>query len=63
MWSVTGKCCQTGPAKDDMLDQELSEEANNRETARGVRSFMGWHRYFDSSSSSQDNNPFAGSQA
>ena len=52
------------PAKDDKPDQEFSEEANYRDTMRGVRSFMGWHQIpdFDSSSSSLDNNPFASSQ-
>ena len=29
------------PVKEDELDQEHSEEANYRETMRGVRSFMG----------------------
>ena len=33
------------PAKDDELDQKLSEEANYRETMRGVRSLMGCTRY------------------
>ena len=49
--------------KEDELDQEHSEEANYRETMRGVRFFMGWHQIpdFDSSSSSMDNNPFASS--
>ena len=51
------------PTKDDELDQELSEEVNYRETMRRVRSFMGWHQIpdFDSSSSSLDDNSFAGS--
>ena len=51
------------PDKDDSGDQELSEEASYRETIRGVRSFMGWHKIleFDSVSSSDDN-PFAGPQ-
>ena len=50
------------PDRDDSGDQELSEEASYRETIRGVRSFMGWHKSpeFDSVSSSDDN-PFAGS--
>ena len=30
--------------RDESADQELSEEANYRETIRGVRSFMGWHK-------------------
>ena len=59
MWPVT-----RDPTRDDKLDQVLSEEANYRETMRGVCSFIGWHQIpdFDSSSSSQGNNPFAGSQ-
>ena len=51
------------PDKEDSGDQELSEEASYRETIRGVRSFMAWHKIpeFDSVSSSDDN-PFADSQ-
>ena len=49
------------PAKDNGLDQEFSEEANYRETMRGVRSFMSWHQIPDFDSSSLDDNPFAGS--
>ena len=51
------------PPKDDELDQEFSEEANYRETMRGVHSFIGWYQIpdFDSLSSSLDDNPFAGS--
>ena len=51
------------PDKEDSSDQELSEEASYRETIRGVRSFMGWHKIpeFDSVSSSDDN-PFASSR-
>ena len=47
---------------EDAADQDLSEEANYRETIRGVRSFLGWHQKpdFDSASSSLDDNPFAG---
>ena len=30
--------------RDKSADQELSEEASYRETIRGVRSFMGWHK-------------------
>ena len=46
-------------------DQELSAEQTNRETLRGVRSFMGWDQVpeFDSSSSVQDDNPFAGTKS
>ena len=49
--------------RDESTDQELSEEASYRETMRGVRSFMGWHKVpeFESVSSSDDN-PFAGSR-
>ena len=32
------------PDKDDSGDQELSEEASYRDTIRGVRLFMGWHK-------------------
>ena len=44
---------------------DLSEDANYRETIRGVRSFMGWHQIpdYDSTSSSLDDNPFAGTRA
>ena len=50
---------------EDSTDQDLSEEANYRETIRGVRSFMGWHQIpdFDSASSSLDDDPFARSRA
>ena len=53
-----------GELAEDSTDQDLSEEANYRETIRGVRSFMGWHQIsdFDSASSSLDDNPFAGSR-
>ena len=52
-----------GELPEDAADQDLSEDANYRETIRGVRSFMGWHQIpdFDSASSSLDDNPFAGS--
>ena len=52
------------PDKDDSGDQELFEEASYRETIRGVRSFMGWHKIpeFDSVSSTDDN-PFAGPES
>ena len=55
------------PARDltraESTEQELSEEASYRETIRGMRSFMGWHKVpeFESVSSS-DINPFAGSR-
>ena len=41
-------------------DQDLSEDANYRETIRGVRSFMGWHHIpdYDNSAASMDDNPF-----
>ena len=46
------------------MDQELTAEQNYRETLRGVRSFMAWNDIseFDSSSGSQDDNPFTGSK-
>ena len=51
------------PGEED-LDQKWSEEAKNRETMRGVWSFMGWHPVldFDTSSSSLNGNPFAASR-
>ena len=54
---------QTENSPGTSLDQELSEEASYRETIRGVRSFMGWHKVpeFESVSSSGDN-PFANSR-
>ena len=53
-----------GDVPEDATDQDLSEDANYRETIRGVRSFMGWHQIpdYDHSSSSLDDNPFAGSR-
>ena len=56
-------------AQGDLLeaatDQDLSEDANYRETIREVRSFMGWHQIpdYNNSSASLDDNPFAGSRA
>ena len=46
------------------MDQELSPEQTYRETFRGVRFFMGWNQVpeFDSASSSQNDNPFAGTR-
>ena len=35
------------PDRDDTAEQDLSEEANYRETIRGVKSFMGWHQIPD----------------
>ena len=48
-------------SKDDPAP-EPTEEANYRETMRGVRSFMNWHRVpeFETVSSTADDNPFAG---
>ena len=45
-------------------NQDLSEDANYRETIRGVRSFMGWHHIpdYNNSAASMDDNPFAGSR-
>ena len=57
----------TGPDQEELfdVDQELSAEQTYRETLRGVRSFMGWNQIseFDSSSSAQDDNPFAGTKS
>ena len=49
--------------KEEAADQEPSEEANYRETMRGIRSFMDWHNIpeFETVSSSDDN-PFAGAR-
>ena len=56
-----------GPDQEELLDvdQELSAEQTYRETLCGVRSFMGWNLVpeFDSSSSAQDDNPFAGTKS
>ena len=55
------------PARDvpkDGADQEPTEEANYRETMRGVRSFMNWHKIpeFETVSSATNDNPFAGAR-
>ena len=54
--------CQ-GDLPDTATDQDLSEDANYRETIRGVRSFMNWHHIpdYDNSAAFLDDNPFAGS--
>ena len=56
-----------GPDREELTDtdQGLSTEQTYRETFRGVRSFMGWDQVpeFDSSSSAQDDNPFAGARS
>ena len=51
-----------GDASRDDPDSEPTEEANYRETMRGVRSFMNWHKVpeFETVSSTADDNPFAG---
>ena len=48
----------------DDPDSESTEEANYRETMRGVRSFMNWHKVpeFEIVSSTADDNPFAGAR-
>ena len=48
----------------DDPDSEPTEEANCRETMRGVRSFMNWHMVpeFETVSSTADDNPFAGAR-
>ena len=53
-----------GDVPETNTDQDLSEDANYRETLRGVRSFMGWHQIpdYDTSAASMDDNPFAGSR-
>ena len=64
-----GELCDThsqGPYHEELLDtdQELSAEQTYGETLRGVTLFMGWDQVpeFDSSSSAQDHNPFAGTR-
>ena len=49
---------------DPESEPEPTEEANYRETMRGVRSFMNWHRVpeFETVSSTTDDNPFAGAR-
>ena len=47
--------------REEAADQEVSEEANYRETMRGVRSFMGWNKIPEFETVSSDDNPFAGS--
>ena len=58
---MTTFCTAPQTIKNQSGDQELSEEVSYRETIRGVRSFMGWHKVpeFDRVSSSDDN-PLAG---
>ena len=48
----------------DDPDTKPTEEANYRETMRGVISFMNWHKVpeFETVSSSADDNPFAGTR-
>ena len=56
----------TAPDCEEILDvdQELSAEQMYSDTVHGVRSFMGWSQTpeFDSASSSQDDNPLAGTR-
>ena len=60
-------CVSTSPDREELLDmdQELTAEQTYRETLRGVRSFMAWNDIpeFDTSSSSQDDNPFTSSKS
>ena len=53
-----------GELPESSTDQDLSEDANYRETIRGVRSFMNWHHIpdYNNSAASLDDNPFAGSR-
>ena len=59
---TTGMSPQPENSPGTNLQIKNSEEASYRETMRGVRSFMGWHKVpeFEGVSSSDDN-PFAGS--
>ena len=51
-------------ASRDDPETEPTEEANYRETMKGVRSFMNWHKVpeFETVSSAADDNPFAGTR-
>ena len=76
--SEADQCSETGSQDGDIhrdrsADKDASrddpetkptEEANYKETMRGVRSFMNWHRIpeFESVSSTADDNPFAGTR-
>ena len=53
-----------GELPEESTDQDLSEDANYRETIREVRSFMGWHQIpdYDHALAFLDDNPFAGSR-
>ena len=57
-WSPDGEVTR------EETDQEPTEEANYRESMRGVRSFMNWHKIpeFETVSSAADDNPFAGAR-
>ena len=59
----TDRSADKEPCRDDP-ETEPTEEANYRETMRGVRSFMNWHRVpeFETVSSAADDNPFAGTR-
>ena len=62
--NVQGESPDGDLTRDELADQELSEEASYRETTREGRSFMGWHQIHDFNNvSSSDDNPFAGSRA
>ena len=60
-----GEALSQGPDCEELTDTELSAEQTYRKTLRGVRSFMDWDHVpeFDSSSSAQDDNPFAGARS
>ena len=64
--SEADQCSETGSLDNSRDDPETesTEEANYRETMRGVRSFMNWHRVpeFETVSSTADDNPFAGTR-
>ena len=59
---VTSDWSADKDASRDDPETEHTEEANYRETMRGVRSFMNWHRVpeFETVSSTADDDPFAG---
>ena len=64
LWKATsGMAPQTETSPETSLQIKNSQEASYRETIRGMRSFMGWHKVLEFESvSSADDNPFAGSR-
>ena len=61
-WDPPGERPERDVPRDEAANQEPTEEANYRETMRGVKNFMNWHTIpeFETVSSAADDNPFAG---